>query len=222
MTGTTDPTKDAPRQVHSAGIAATLEAEIIAGTYGAGQRLDEQSLTKRFGVSRTPIREALHELVARSLAERKPYRGVIVADITRERVEQMFEAMAEVEALCGRFAAERMTMGERVALEELHAEMEQLSRTGTQDDYDAANTRFHQQIFDATRNVDLVGVANTLRLKLAPFRKFQLQSTARMERSHAEHDDIVQALLDRDLRRTERALRRHLMSAAREVLTRIP
>ncbi|GAA4228463.1 GntR family transcriptional regulator [Sagittula sp. NFXS13] len=213
--------KDAPRPLHSASIAATLEAEIVAGTYAAGEKLDEQSLTKRFGVSRTPIREALHELVARSLADRQPYKGVIVADISRERVEQMFEAMAEVEALCGRFAAERMTMGERVALEELHATMERLSQSGAQDDYDAANTRFHQLIFDGTRNVDLTGLANTLRLKLAPFRKFQLQSGLRMERSHAEHEEIVQALLDRDPKRTEKALRRHLMSAAREVLTRM-
>ena len=212
---------DTPRTLHSTSIAQKLEAEIVAGHYAAGEKLDEQSLTRRFGVSRTPIREALHELVARSLAERKPYKGVIVADVSRERVEQMFEAMAEIEALCGRFAAERMTMGERVALEQLHGAMAELAREGRQDAYDASNSEFHQLIFGATQNLDLTALANTLRLKLAPFRKFQLQSTPRMERSHAEHEEIVQALLDRDPKRAEKALRRHLMSAAREVLTRM-
>ena len=212
---------DTPRTLHSTSIAQKLEAEIVAGHYAAGEKLDEQSLTRRFGVSRTPIREALHELVARSLAERKPYKGVIVADVSRERVEQMFEAMAEIEALCGRFAAERMTMGERVALEQLHGAMAELAREGRQDAYDASNSEFHQLIFGATQNLDLTALANTLRLKLAPFRKFHLQSTPRMERSHAEHEEIVQALLDRDPKRAEKALRRHLMSAAREVLTRM-
>ncbi len=213
--------KDSPRRLHSTTIAAQLEAEIVAGRYAAGEKLDEQSLTRRFGVSRTPIREALHELVARALAERKPYKGVIVADVSRARIEQMFEAMTEIEALCGRFAAERMSLGERVALEDLHGRMGQLAQQGQQDAYDAANTEFHQMIFVATQNADLTGLANTLRLKLAPFRKFQLQCQPRMARSHAEHDDIVKALLERDPKRTEKALRRHLMSAAREVLTRM-
>lgn len=210
-----------PRRLHSTAIAAQLEAEIVAGRYAAGEKLDEPSLTRRFGVSRTPIREALHELVARALAERKPYKGVIVADVSRARVEQMFEAMTELEALCGRFAAERMSLGARVALEDLHRRMGQLAEQGQQDGYEAANTAFHQMIFEATQNADLTGLANTLRLKLAPFRRFQLQSPARMARSHAEHDEIVTALLERDPKRTEKALRRHLMSAAREVLTRM-
>ncbi|MFD0981939.1 GntR family transcriptional regulator [Tropicimonas aquimaris] len=210
-----------PRELHSTAIAAKLEAEIVSGALKAGEKLDEQGLTKRFGVSRTPIREALHMLVARSLAVRVPYRGVIVAEITRERVEQMFEAMGEIEALCGRIAAERMQTSERVDLERLHRRMSAMAAAGEAQDYEAANIEFHERIFRATRNEDLLELANTLRLKLAPFRKSQLQSERRMARSNEEHTEIVNAILDRDAKRTEQALRRHLVSAAREVLSRL-
>jgi len=219
------PPEDAPtpprRPLQSTLIAAQLEAEIISGDLAAGSKLDELSLVQRFGVSRTPIREALHKLVARSLAERAPFRGVIVANITRDRVEQMFEAMGEMEALCGRFAAERMTIGERGDLEELHLSMAKMAQAGDFEAYEAANSEFHQRIFDATHNRDLIDLANALRLKLAPFRKSQLQSLDRMARSNEEHEAIVSALLDRDPKRAENSLRRHLVSAAREVLSRM-
>lgn len=209
------------REVASVSIEATLEAEIVAGQIAAGTKLDEQSLTERFGVSRTPVREALHMLVSRSLAERVPYRGVIVVDITRDRIEQMFEAMGEVEALCGRFAAERMTIGERAELEDLHRRMGDLVKAGDAAAYEAANGEFHDRIFKGTHNVDLTELAYTLRLKLAPFRRFQLRSQLRMEQSHQEHEAIVLALLDHDPQAAEKALRRHLVSAAREALARM-
>ncbi len=213
--------RTAVREVHSTAIAAELEAEIVTGKISAGTKLDEQSLTRRFGVSRTPVREALHVLVARSLAERLPYRGVVVVDITRERIEQMFEAMGEVEALCGRFAAERMTIGERGQLEELHKTMTDISAGGAAAAYEEANTEFHAMIYAGTHNEDIEGLAETLRLKLAPFRKTQLQSLERMARSNEEHAATVTAILEKDTQGAERALRRHLVSAAREVLSRM-
>ena len=133
----------------------------------------------------------------------------------------MFEAMGEMEALCGRFAAERMTIGERGDLEELHLSMAKMAQAGDFEAYEAANSEFHQRIFDATHNRDLIDLANALRLKLAPFRKSQLQSLDRMARSNEEHEAIVSALLDRDPKRAENSLRRHLVSAAREVLSRM-
>ena len=76
----------------------------------------------------------------------------------------MFEAMGEMEALCGRFAAERMTIGERGELEELHRAMAQMAQRGEIAAYEAANSVFHQRIFEATHNRDLIELANALRL----------------------------------------------------------
>ncbi len=216
------PDDGAPKNVRSAAIASELEAEIVMGTIPAGARLDEQSLTKRFGVSRTPIREALHTLVARSLAERVPYRGVIVVNITRDRIEEMFEAMGEVEALCGQFAAERMSIGDRGKLEALHARMGEIARSGDTTEYSALNTEFHGMIYKGTQNRDIAELADQLRLKLAPFRKKQLQSKERVMQSCIEHQAIVEAIIERDTRAASKALRRHLTIAAQEVLSTIP
>ncbi len=216
------PTASEPvRDLHSTSIAAELENEIVTGLISTGTRLSEQSLTERFGVSRTPVREALHLLVARSLAERVPYRGVIVSQISPQRIEQMFETMGELEALCGRFAAERMTMGERGALDALHHKMGEIAQSGDCAAYAEANARFHAMIFAGTHNADLEELTDTMRGKLAAFRKYQLQSTERMQRSNEEHETIVRGIVERDPKAVERALRRHLLSAAREVLARL-
>ena len=178
-------------------------------------------LTERFGVSRTPVREALHKLVAQSLAERIPYRGVVVCEITRERVEQMFETMGEIEALCGRIAAERMTIGERADLEDLHLRMNVMVRDINIDGYRVANTEFHQRIFAASHNADMLELATTLRHKLAPFRSSQLGISERLQQSSLEHGQIVNGLMERDGEATARAMRRHMVSAAKQVLTQL-
>tara|TARA_R110002124_G_scaffold133942_7_gene296520 strand:+ start:5472 stop:6182 length:711 start_codon:yes stop_codon:yes gene_type:complete len=208
------------RQVHSHVVAEELEEEIIAGRIAAGSRLDETSIAARFGISRTPVREALHILCGRSLAERVPYKGVLVAQISEERIDQMFEAMAEIEATCGRLSSQRMTMSERAELERMHRQMNELAEAEDHSGYDATNTAFHSLLFQGCHNSDLVGIAQTLRLKLAPFRKYQLKDTGRLKRSCQEHQQIVDAILDQDARAAEIALRRHLVSAAQEVMIR--
>lgn len=208
----------AQKPLHSAVIAGQLENEIIAGELKAGSKLDEIALAERFGVSRTPVREALHILASRHLAERVPYRGVIVATITRERIDQLFEAMGEIEATCGRLAAERMTMSERAALETLHLDMVEMAEASRHEAYEDGNTRFHTLIFEGTHNDELIQIAHSLRLKLAPFRRSQLRAAARMKKSNEEHALIVGAIIERNAKEAERTLRRHLVSAARAVL----
>lgn len=207
-----------PRQVLGQTIAADLEAEIMLGQLDAGSRLDEVALAKRFGVSRTPVREALQIVVSRALAVRVPYKGVIVSDISPDRIDQLFEAMGEIEALCGRFAAQRMTMEERAALLSQHEAMAQMARSGKADAYEAANTRFHQLIYTGSHNGDFAEMAEAMRVKLSPFRRSQLAEPSRIARSNAEHAQIVEAIIERDGQVAEKALRRHLVSAAQAML----
>ncbi|MCB1526754.1 MAG: GntR family transcriptional regulator [Hyphomicrobiaceae bacterium] len=209
---------DQTKTLHSDFIASELEREIIAHMWPAGSKLDENALAQRFGVSRTPVREALHVVVSRSLAKREPYRGVVVADVSRDRIDQMFEAMSEIEAICGRFAAARMTMTERTELEAVHNRMQNVAQQRDFPSYDRINTEFHSLIFAGTHNEDLVETANAMRLKLAPFRSSQLQQAERVAKSNEEHTQIVMAILDRNSKDAERALRRHLQSAAKAVL----
>ena len=83
-----------------------------------GAALDETELARRFRVSRTPVREAIRQLAASGLVEVRAHRGAVVAHPTEERLNGMFEAMAELEALCAGLAAERMTAPERRLLED--------------------------------------------------------------------------------------------------------
>lgn len=130
----------------------------------------------------------------------------------------MFEAMGEVEALCGRFAAQRMTMEERAALLDQHEMMARIAQQGKADQYEVANTRFHQMIYAGSHNEDFIDMAEAMRLKLSPFRRSQLADAARIARSNAEHAQIVEAIVERDGKAAEKALRRHLLSAAQAML----
>ena len=89
---------------------------IIAGDYSPGEKLEEPALAVRFAVSRTPVREALGQLSAMGLVDRRPNRGAIVAVVSEAHLSSMFESMAELEAICARFSAERMTAEERQVL----------------------------------------------------------------------------------------------------------
>src|SRR6059058_5461074 len=89
--------------------------------------LDETDIARRFSVSRTPVREALRQLVASGLVEARAHRGAVVAQPSFERLTGMFEAMAELEALCAGLAAERMSATERHGLETIHEELRMLS-----------------------------------------------------------------------------------------------
>jgi DNA-binding GntR family transcriptional regulator len=211
-------TQSTQKQVLSQSIAATLEGEILLGDMAAGSRLDEAALARRFGVSRTPVREALQIVVARALAVRQPYKGVVVSDISAARIDQLFEAMGEIEALCGRFAAQRMTMEERAALLNQHEAMTRLAATGDAAAYEIENTRFHQMIYGGSHNEDFAEMAEAMRMKLSPFRRSQLADAARIARSTAEHGVIVEAIIERDGAAAERALRRHLLRAAQAML----
>lgn len=153
-------------------------------------------------------------VVARGIAKRQPYKGVIVNEISPQRIDQLFEAMGEIEALCGRFAAQRMTMEVRAAFLSQHELMFALARRGDAAAYEAANTTFHQMIYTGSHNEDFVEIDETMRLKLAPFRRSQLATVQRMEQSDAEHSKIVDAIVERDGPTAEKALRRHLLSAA--------
>ncbi len=206
------------RGVLSQSIAMKLEEAIVSGELAAGARLDETTIAERFQVSRTPVREALQIVVSRSLATRIPYRGTVVTQITQERISELFEAMGEMEALCGRFAAARMRIEERARLEQLHEDMGAMAARGDLLAYETANTAFHQVIYDGAQNTEFREMAEALRLKLAPFRRRQLDDRLRIGRSHGEHAQIVEAVLNRNGAAAEKALRRHLTSAAKAML----
>lgn len=201
--------------VHSQMISDALEEEILKGELAPGTRLSEQSIAARFGVSRTPVREALQDIASRSLAERVPYKGVIVRDLDADRINTMFEAMAEIEAICGGLAAERISQDDLLRLSAMHNAMGEMAQQNASRNYEAVNLDFHSLIYHSCGNEDLAGMAQDIRSKLSPFRKSQLFRAERLQASNREHALILELLTTRIIAGVQEALRQHLDGAKR-------
>ena len=210
--GSDDTTED--RELLSDRIRNALADEIATGKLKAGAALDEQHLADRFGASRTPVREALRQLAANGLVEVRARRGVVVARMTPERIMDMFETVAEIEAMCVRLATYRMTPLERSHLIELHDASEAIVKNGDFDAYDNFNRAFHEAIYHATHNSFLAEQAIAIRNRLMAFRRAQLQQEQRLDRSWAEHEAIMQAIAEGDGEMASRRMRAHMLNAA--------
>lgn len=183
---------------------------IITGDMQPGDKLDEISLAGRFEVSRTPVREALGQLCAMGLVGRQPNRSAVVTKVTQRHLVSMFEAMAELEAICARLSAERMTVDERRLLEVEHRGSARLVHLGEEDEYAAHNTEFHSRLYRGAHNDHVLELVTQTRARLAPFRRAQFRLAGRMARSFEEHDAIVTAILRGDAASAGRAAHAHV------------
>lgn len=194
-------------------VCRKIADEIVLGNFTPNSRLDEASLAERFNVSRTPVREALKQLSIMGLVKYRPNRGSVVAAMTPEQLDQMFEAIGEMEAACARHAALRMTEDERAQLRELHSQGRQAMQAGDMNRYDVVNLELHTTIIQGCHNPVLIDMAMSLRHRIAPFRRTQFRNMERMGESFEEHSVIVEAILSHDVITTYRAMRTHLLSA---------
>src|SRR5215203_2272806 len=172
-----------------------LEQDIITGALRPGERLDEQSLAARFGVSRTPIREALMQLASAGLVTLHARRGAFVASLSFRAIVERFEVMAALEGMCGALAARRITERQRAELAAAHEACTREAATGSADAYYYANEHFHEAIYAASHNAYLAEQARALHNRLKPYRRLQLRARARVASSLREHQAIVEAIL---------------------------
>ena len=194
-------------------IYKQLAGDIVTGLFEPGARLDETTLALRFAVSRTPVREALKQLVMSGLVLYRPNRGSIVASMTAQRLDQMFEAIGELEAVCARHAALRMDDTERDELRTLHAAGRAAMQAQDVTTYDRLNVALHLRIISGSHNPVLIETALGLRDRVALFRSTQFRNLERIGESFAEHSVIVDAILARDAVMAQRETHKHLMSA---------
>ncbi|HEX2018386.1 MAG TPA: GntR family transcriptional regulator [Aurantimonas sp.] len=191
-------------------IRDALEQEIVTGTRDAGERLDESVLATRFGVSRTPVREAINQLASAGLIEQIPNRGAFVRHIGLGELVEMFDVMAELEGMAGRLAARRAEPQSLESLRRALAACEQAAALNDPDAYYYENERFHHAIYDACGNAFLATEARRLHHRLKAHRRLQLRVPQRMRQSLAEHDRVVEAILAGDGEAAERELRAHI------------
>lgn len=201
------------RELISQHIHQVLTEDITSGALKPGEELDETVIAQRFNASRTPVREALRQLGASGLVEIRPRRGVIVSRLTAERLSDMFEASAEIEAICVRLASYRISAIERAKLQALYNESERMVQSGRVEDYREFNYRFHQLIYEATHNHFLIDQAVSVRARLLVFRNAQLRYDGRLVHSYEEHGEILRAMARGDGEEAARCMRAHMVNA---------
>lgn len=214
-----------PRKTLAPDLRRSIADDILSGRLPPGSRLDERALAAQFGVSRTPVREALKQLVVTGLVESRPHRGVFVARLEPQEVQDMFELASELEASCARLAALRMSAEERRRLEEMHRASLDWVRDGALDRYDAFNLEFHAAIFRGAHNKHLLETALAVRGRVTPFRRAQFNILTRLAASFEEHQAIVDAIARGDADLAARAMRGHIgssLAASERYLAEIP
>jgi DNA-binding GntR family transcriptional regulator len=191
-------------------IREDIEQAILTGEFGDGVRLDEVTLCNRFGVSRTPVREALNQLAASDLVEMKPRRGAFVRVPGFVEVVEMFEVMGELEAMCGRLAAKRISPEQLARFRTACDKCEVAEAENDANGYYRENEAFHQVLYEASGNGFLRAQALQLQKRLQPFRRMQLQVRGRVRQSLDEHRRIRRAIESGDGEAAARELRDHV------------
>jgi DNA-binding GntR family transcriptional regulator len=189
-----------------------LADEIVRGVREPGAALDETELARRFQVSRTPVREAIRQLAASGLIDSRPHRGSVVAQPSHEHLIGVFEAMAELEALCAGLAAQRITPVERHALGAAHEELRAMIQSGDPQRYHEINEAFHSTIYAGAHNSYLAEITLAARVRVQPFRRAQFRNIGRLAKSHMEHELVVTAIMRGDREGAMRAMRDHIIT----------
>ena len=191
-------------------LVGRIREMIFAGELKGGDRVPEQKLCDMFGVSRTPLREALKVLGGEGLLHLLPNRGARVATLTEEDVDEIFPVMGALEALSGELACKRMSDTELAEIRALHYQMALHHARKELRDYFALNQQIHEAILKAAANPTLETQYRALagRIRLARFRANMTES--RWDQAMSEHEEMLAALDARDGVKLSEVLRRHL------------
>lgn len=191
-------------------VADRLRELIVWGDLEPGERLNERLLCERFDISRTPLREALKMLSAEGLVTLLPNRGAVVTTLTRAEAEDMFQVMAVLEGLAGELACKRATAENIAEIQALHAAMKGHHANRDLMPYFRVNQQIHQKLVDSARNTELANLYRNLSVRIRRARYMANFSKARWDHAMKEHEEILQALVQRESARLKAILQKHL------------
>lgn len=190
---------------------------IVKGKLPAGLRVNEGALCEQFGVSRTPLREALKVLASEGLVELRPNRGARITQITTDEVGELFEVISAMERMAGELAAARMNERELARLQSLHARMGRHYEAGERDAYFRLNQQVHNAIVALAGNSILVSTHAGLMARLRRARYMAIQSQERWDESMQEHGAILEALAAHDSARAGELILKHVRSTGETI-----
>lgn len=186
-------------------VYSDIQSEVLH----PGDQLREDVLAQRYGISRTPVREALRRLVQDGLCE-KHGAGIRISRPTLEQVHEIYPVVSVLEGLAAKLCAETLDAETLEQLESLHSAMNALSLVGDHASYVEANQQFHDVILSAAGNAHLGATIRRLRLITLNLRRYQLGIGSRMRQSCDEHGELMAAFRRGDGLQAEVAMRRHV------------
>ncbi len=191
-------------------VAERLRAQIFSHELAPGSWLDEQSLALAFGISRTPMREAIKVLASEGLVTTKMNKGAYVTEVDRRDLEQIFTVLSLLEGQAAKETAIKATEGHLTLLDDLHQRLEKAAADRDLEQFFEINVKFHVMIQEIASNKWMNGVIIDLRKVLKLQRRDSLSRSGRLLSSLIEHREILQAILKRDPSAAEAAMRKHL------------
>jgi len=199
---------------------AALKAVITdMDVYGSREeiRLDERSLAEEFGISRTPVREAMAQLEREGFVRSVPRRGVYVVRKTKREVIELITAWAALESMAARLITENASDEEIASLRRVFAAFNNGELRAHLDEYSEANIEFHQTLVRLSRNSVLINLAENLFTHMRMIRRKTIGEKDRVDRSIRDHMHIIEALEARDTLRAEKLVRDHALGLAEHV-----
>jgi DNA-binding GntR family transcriptional regulator len=198
---------------------ALRDVIVSSGVYRSrtDMRLDERQLAQDFGISRTPVREAMAQLEREGFVRSIPHRGIYVVRKTRHEVIEMITAWAALESMAARLVTQSASDQEIAGLRRMFAKFDGTTLHAELDEYSEVNIAFHQAIIELSGNQVLIQLAANLFTHMRMIRGATIGEDDRADRSIHDHMNIIQALEARDTERAEDLVRQHALGLAEHV-----
>lgn len=195
-------------------IRSDIAEQISQGLLAPGDTIDENEIASRYGVSKTPVREALLQLKAQGLISNLPRGGAIVAKMDLSQLLSLWEWLAEIEAVAVKLACERMSAKELEQLEQIHEQSQAFADKEDWDGWQACNQNFHQALYAASRNAFLRQEVMRVRARTGVYRRHAFGALGATQTSFTQHGEIIGFLKARDGDGAASAMRRHILPAS--------
>jgi DNA-binding GntR family transcriptional regulator len=192
-------------------VYENLKEAIVEGTLVSESRVVETRLAEALGISRTPVREAMHKLEREGLLRQDPKGGFYVIGLTRADIEEAFGIRSVLESYAARLATIRHQEGELAPLEEKLADYEVCLEQGRVDKLPSINTDFHDLLYGLSRSPKLVKMINDIRVQIFRFRQVILKIEAMARVSNRDHRLMMVAIRARQTDRVEQLVREHIL-----------
>jgi DNA-binding GntR family transcriptional regulator len=199
-------------------VFENLKQAIVRGDFSPGNRLVESRIAEAMGISRTPVREAIHKLEREGLIQKLPRGGFSVSNLTHEEIEETFGIRSVLESYAARLAAIKHQRQELEPLEEKIEEFQYHLNRGEMEALLQINTEFHALLYAMSRSPRLIKMINDLKDQIYRFRRIMLKKEKMAKTSNDDHRQMLGAMKKRDADRVETLVKQHILRGQKIVL----